>query len=1035
MLSHKINRILSMALIATLAICFRSLHLALVQRETRIKEAQKPQSRTLIEKAPRGTLCDRFNIPLAINRICYKASIYYNQIAQIPSNQWKETAEGGQRIFPRKEYISSLAQKLSMILDEEADRIEDLIHSKASLFPHVPFVLQNRLSEEQYYQIKAMERQWPGIHAETGFERFYPLGKTACHILGTMGRISPEKYGKLAEEMHRLQEALTSYETGLTPTLPKGYQTFEDIRKRLKEIKEKAYTLNDFIGKSGIEGHCEELLRGFYGKKTFEVDQKGSILRQLPGNRPPVAGQCITLSISAELQQFAEELLAENEQIREGRSLGIDPADKKRKVQKQPWIKGGAIIAIEPESGEVLAMASFPRFDPKDFIQAQDHPRTMNRWMENRRHIGELWDGIVPLLREKKHKGSLIEEAVPLSWDLYLDAILAKDGPCRTFFHIYDDLRSAIQLQEEFASISYFSQQPTPLLALEEHFASTNQNGFLKKALACVPDLRDRLFLIDLCRLCVDSTRFSDELIAKIGTLKLSEYRDLASLLFSLEQRAMDSARVVFKKTVFKAWRKAHQKEFLEEKRTLEKKEKKYARPYLDYLDQKEKELFHLYWQERRIPLLREKLAENPKFQPIFTILSPELSLEFLRTFRKFIELDRPLLSSSKTLRIEEDLAAAFYPREGLGYLRSYAFQSGAPLGSLFKVVTAYEALRQNVHLTLIDDRSRNPNAVAYALNGTPYPRMYKGGRLPRSSAAEMGLIDLAGALEQTSNPYFSILAGDFFANPEDLLHAAKNLGFGEKSGIRLPGEATGHLPEDTQTNKTSLYSFAFGQHTLLSTPLQASLMLNALVNGGKLIEPKIIKKYTGFSPDRETLSAFSAEEGFMIEELKNLGIPFSLFTGAEIKKTAEQVEKPPLIVRREIPLPQGLHAQLFEGMDRCMWSSKGSARPNVIRSLHLNRSLYEDYSSLRHQIIGKTSTAEILYQPNANPSSKPQVVKYIWFGSASFAPEYPLKVRFEHPELVVVVFLRFGDAGKEAAPLAAQIVKKWREINTKNKK
>ncbi len=1030
MLSYKINRILSVALIATLAICLRTLHLALIQRDAKILEAQKPQSRTLIDKAPRGTICDRFGIPLAINRISYNAAIYYNQMAQIPSVQWKENQEGRQtRIFPRKNYIASLAKKLSEVLDVEAERIEDQIHSKASLFPNIPFVFKSRLSEEEYYRLKALEKEWPGVHAEASCERFYPLGKTACHILGTMGRISAEKYGQLAEEMHTLEEAASSYETGLTPTLPKGYQTFEDICSRLKEIKEKSYTLNDFIGKSGIEGFFEESLRGFYGKKTFEIDQKGSSARQLPGGRPPVPGWRITLSISAELQQFAEELLAISEQTREGRSFGIDPADKKRKAQKQPWIKGGALVAIEPNSGEILAMASFPRFDPNDFIQTSERKDKVNQWLENKQHLGDLWDGGAPLNREKIQKGRWIEESVPLSWDFYLDGLFAKDSPCRAFFHTHDDLRSAIQIQEDLESIAYFSKKPTPLLALEEFFESTDQSSFLKKALAPIPDRKDQLFLIDLCRLAVDSTRFSDELIAKIGSLKLSEYKELSSLFFTAEQEMREASKITFRQISFGPWRKANQKEFLKTKRAVEKKEKKYARPYLDALDQKEKELFTLHWQNQKILILREQLAKNPKFQPIFKLLSFELSLEFLRTFRRFAELDRPLLGLSKKLQTEQDLAAAFYPKEGFGYLRSYAFQSSAPLGSLFKVVTAYEGLRQGANLTLVDDRSRNPNVVAYALNGTPYPRMYKGGRLPRSSAKDMGFIDLAGALEQTSNPYFSILAGDFLANPEDLVKAAKNLGFGEKSGISLPGEATGHLPNDTKTNRTSLYSFAFGQHTLLSTPLQASVMLNALVNGGKLIKPKIVEHLTGLSPDREALSSFSTTEGFVIDELRNFGIPFALFTGAETKKTAKQIGKTPLDIRREIPLPSSLRTQLFEGMDRCMWSAKGSARPDIIRSLYINKPLYEEYVSLRHQLIGKTSTAEILYQPNANPSSQPQIVKYIWFGSAAFSPEYPLKVRFDHPELVVVVFLRFGDAGKEAAPLVTQMVKKWREI------
>ena len=74
--------------------------------------------------------------------------------------------------------------------------------------------------------------------------------------------------------------------------------------------------------------------------------------------------------------------------------------------------------------------------------------------------------------------------------------------------------------------------------------------------------------------------------------------------------------------------------------------------------------------------------------------------------------------------------------------------------------------------------------------------------------------------------------------------------------------------------------------------------------------------------------------------------------------------------------------------------------------------------------MIGKTGTAEILFNPYINPSSTPQMYKHIWFGSIAFDSS-----RWEHPELVVVVYLRYGDAGKEAAPLAAQMIRKWREL------
>jgi cell division protein FtsI/penicillin-binding protein 2 len=118
----------------------------------------------------------------------------------------------------------------------------------------------------------------------------------------------------------------------------------------------------------------------------------------------------------------------------------------------------------------------------------------------------------------------------------------------------------------------------------------------------------------------------------------------------------------------------------------------------------------------------------------------------------------------------------------------------------------------------------------------------------------------------------------------------------------------------------------------------------------------------------------------------------------------------------------------LLEAMDRVVWGPRGSARPTAIKALLSNPLLMRDYLALEHQMIGKTSTAEIVCNLSVNPSSPPQVYKHIWFGSIAFAD-----AKRTDPELVVVVFLRYGDAGKEAAPLAAQMIHKWREIKKKH--
>ena len=134
---------------------------------------------------------------------------------------------------------------------------------------------------------------------------------------------------------------------------------------RLEQLEKRAYTINDLVGKSGAEASFDELLHGIYGKKVVEVDTKGNIIRELPQSKRSIPGTRLNLSISAELQKEAEKLLSEYE-------LFQDLLDDKRpKPRRRPLQRGGAIVAMDPNTGEVLTLASYPRFDPNDFLPSQ----------------------------------------------------------------------------------------------------------------------------------------------------------------------------------------------------------------------------------------------------------------------------------------------------------------------------------------------------------------------------------------------------------------------------------------------------------------------------------------------------------------------------------------------------------------------------------------------------------------------------------------------------------------------------------------
>ena len=691
----KTHRLLQIILIAFLAILFRVWHLGVLQREEKLQEAQKPKERTILLRADRGALWDRFHKPLAINRICYTAAVYYGQIAQIPVSGWGVDPTGQRvRIKLRKEHIHTLSQMLGPLLSLDPERIEDLIHAKASLLPHIPYVIKPDLTEEQYYQLKMLEKDWLGLSAEIASERYYPFGKTGCHLIGSLGSISAKEYRALAQEMAMLQETVDTLEShwGEVP-LPIGYESADAVYQRFAELKDKAYTLSDRIGKSGVEGYFEKELRGLWGLKRFEVDQKGKSVRELLGGKEPTPGTDITLSISIELQQFAEELLIRNERERQGKSIGT--TSEGRKIQKQPWIKGGSIVALDPLTGEVLACASHPRFDPHDFLRL-GKPGAVNRWLENERCVADLWDGHQQWIREWPKGGKIGEEQRDLDWGFFLDQLLPIEGPLRDLVHRCDDVKSAVQIQEDFEALCYFSHgekpqgvidalcnQPSPLwesLYSQDKRALSSLCGLLEH----IPSAADRLFMIDLFRLAVCSPRFSDPLLASIGSMKIGTYFALSQAFHRIEKQIKEIEAERFHSIEFATWRSLYQKEFLAEKRRKEKEQNTYARPYIDYLDRKERELFRVFWEERRFAILRQHLENSPSdadskaLHDVLLHLPQELREEFLRTFRSFYELDRPLFSTPE--KTEKELAASVYPKEGFGFSRSYAYQTSARL-------------------------------------------------------------------------------------------------------------------------------------------------------------------------------------------------------------------------------------------------------------------------------------------------------------------------------------------------------------------
>ncbi|MBP9841930.1 MAG: hypothetical protein KBC64_05855 [Simkaniaceae bacterium] len=948
----KANRCLYMIFIALILISIRVSHLILCQKEKYEALSRKPREKTFLEVPFRGTLCDRFNTPLAINRLKYNAAILYQPMREMARQE-------------RKSYIPRLAACIADELHLDVQEVEDKIYAKAALFPHLPCIILENINEKTYYRLKMLERSYPGLCALKDTSRFYPQGKVAANVLGYLGSINEQEYLAVSAEMGELREFLQRREAFEPIPLPKGFNDVEEVVARLEELTSKSYGMNALVGKGGIEGYYEELLRGKMGRKICEISHSGQVLRTVATPSFPENGEKLHLTLSAELQSFAETLLIENEAMRH-KSFAL--AGKGHHDVPNPWIKGGAIVAMIPSTGEVVALASYPRFDPNAFIE-KDEAR-IHSYLENPTYLKLLWDGWMPLERELPQG---IEKQY-LTFSLFLDFILSPNSSTKKVFHKISNVRKGYTLLSAATTLLELSDQPnmstvidslykdvpsrfkTSPTAIEETLNALSQHeeqvldlkGILDPIFSPLLYNNDKLLVLDLLKLLILEKKWTDPLLDEYGDLSLDAYFSLMQEGAKGKKAHYEVMKDFFHKEIFPSWRKDHFASYLKEKR---KEERRYQRPYLDYL----------------------KEAEQLEFATWYHSLPPPDLADIILTTRTFDELTLPLYGSYR--KKEQDLARTFYPKQGFSYLTSLAFQRDAPVGSLFKIVTGYAALmeqRKSSHelnpLVIRDDGHNPQHILGFHSDGTPIRRQYKGGRLPASHKA-VGRVDLKKAMQKSSNIYFSLLAADVIPSPTAFLETAESLGYGHKTGIDIAGECPGHLPTDLRHNRSGLYSFAIGQHTLTATPLQAAVMLSTLMNGGIKYKPQLVQ---------------CSDPSF-----------------------------------EQIDCPDDVREYLLDALKLVVVDPEGGAHPSRIRTLYENPHLKRDYLSTYTSMMGKTSSAEVAYRPCINQESSTILCKDIWFGAIS-------------SDLVVVVYLRFGDFGKEAAPLAAQVIKKWREISNR---
>ncbi len=169
--------------------------------------------------------------------------------------------------------------------------------------------IRTRLTDTEVARFSAQRFRFPGVEIKARLFRNYPYGELASHVIGYIGRINQAEKAKIEDDDNQAN-----------------------------------YRGTEYIGKLGVEQNFENQLHGSTGVERVETSAGGRAMRKLASS-PSTPGNLVALSIDIKLQKLVEDMYGE---------------------------RRGALVAIDPRNGEVLAFVSKPTFDPNLFVDGID---------------------------------------------------------------------------------------------------------------------------------------------------------------------------------------------------------------------------------------------------------------------------------------------------------------------------------------------------------------------------------------------------------------------------------------------------------------------------------------------------------------------------------------------------------------------------------------------------------------------------------------------------------------------------------------
>ena len=213
----------------------------------------------------------------------------------------------------RYDVIKRLAEVLNVKPARLAKEVDERISS-----PIDPITVKTAVGEDQVAYLYEHQAEFPGVQIQATYLRNYRFGSLAAQVLGYVGEVSQDEL---------------------------------DLRPKL-------YRPGDKVGKAGVEANMDAYLRGEAGQAQIRVDSLGRPQGPLEPRREAQPGSAVRLTIDMKLQRAAERAL----------QYGIDLAHQSESF----YANGGALVALDPSDGAVLAMASTPTYKPSIYVGRVD---------------------------------------------------------------------------------------------------------------------------------------------------------------------------------------------------------------------------------------------------------------------------------------------------------------------------------------------------------------------------------------------------------------------------------------------------------------------------------------------------------------------------------------------------------------------------------------------------------------------------------------------------------------------------------------